>query len=114
MNKDLRKMKDICDRYNSNLIFINLPTNYFTGHIVIRTPTDYLNSYFEKNNNVDSIYRNIANSNGVPYIELTDHFIGLRNKTEYYCRYDGHPNKRGYDEIAKYIGSQLIKLDPLR
>ncbi len=114
MNKDFKGMKEICDKYNSNLLFINLPQNRFTGHIVIRTPSDVLNSYFETNNRVDSIYRSIADANKLPYIELTDHFIGLQSKFEYFFRYDGHPNEKGYEEIAKYIGKQLIEQQILR
>lgn len=109
MNNDIKEMKDICDKNNSNLIFINIPMNYFTGHIVIRTPSDVLNPYFELNNNVDSIYRSIANANNLPYIEMTDHFIGLQNKSDYLFKYDGHPNEKGYEEIAKYVGQQLIE-----
>jgi len=40
---------------------------------------------------------------------MTDHFIGLENKSEYYFRYDGHPNEKGYADIARYIGKQLIE-----
>ncbi len=109
MNKDIKKMRDICHKHNSKLIFINIPMNYFTGHEVIRTPSDVLNPYFEKNNNIDPIYRSIANANNLPYIELTDHFISLQNKSEYLFKYDGHPNEKGYQEIAKYIGKQLIE-----
>lgn len=109
MKKDFNEMKDICYNHNSDLIFINIPMNYFTGHEVIRTPSDVLNPYFEKNNNIDPIYRSVANANGLPYIELTDHFIGLQNKSEYLFKYDGHPNENGYEEIANYIGSQLIE-----
>ena len=108
MKKDFNGMKDICYNYNSDLIFINIPMNYFTGHEVIRTPGDVLNPYFEKNNNIDPIYRSVANANDLPYIELTDHFIGLQNKSEYLFKYDGHPNENGYQEIANYIGKQLI------
>ena len=102
-------MKAICDKYHSNLIFINLPINSFTGHTVVRTPSDVLNSYFETNNNIDPIYRSIAKAHDLPYIELTKHFISLQNKSEYFFRYDGHPNEKGYKEIAKYIGKQLIE-----
>ena len=109
MNNDFNIMRGICNKYNSDLIFINIPMNYFTGHIVIRTPSDVLNSYFETNNNIDPIYRSIANTNNLSYIELTDHFIGLQNKSEYLFKYDGHPNEKGYEEIAKYIGKQLIE-----
>jgi len=35
MSKDLNEMKDICYNNSSGLIFINIPINYFTGHIVI-------------------------------------------------------------------------------
>ena len=114
MNEDIKGMKDICDKYNSILIFINLPLNYFTGHIVIRNPSDILNSYFETNNNIDPIYRSIANANDLPYIELTKYFIGLQNKSEYFFRYDGHPNEKGYEEIAKYIAKQLIEQGKLK
>ena len=109
MTKNFKEMRDICYKNTSKLIFINIPMNYFTGHEVIRTPSDVLNSYFEKNNNIDPIYRSIAKSNNLPYIELTDHFIGLQNKSAYLFKYDGHPNKKGYEEIAKYIGEQLIE-----
>ncbi len=109
MKKDFNEMKEICYNHNSDLIFINIPMNYFTGHEVIRTPSDVLNPYFEKNNNIDPIYRSVANANDLPYIELTDHFIGLRNKSEYLFKYDGHPNENGYKEIANYIGKQLIE-----
>ena len=43
------------------------------------------------------------------YIELTEHFVGLQNKSEYFFKYDGHPNKKGYEEIAEYIGKHLIE-----
>lgn len=109
MSNDFAIMKDICSKYNSSLIFINIPTNYFTGHTVIRSPSDILNKYYESNNNIDPIYRSIANENNIPYIELTDHFIGLQNKSEYLYKYDGHPNEKGYEEIAHYIGKQLVK-----
>lgn len=109
MSNDFAVMKNICSKYNSELIFINIPTNYFTGHIVIRTPSDILNKYYESNNNIDPIYRSIAHKNNLPYIELTDHFIGLQNKSEYLFKYDGHPNENGYEEIANYIGKQLIE-----
>ena len=91
-----------------------MPTNRFTGHIVIRTPSDVLNSYFETNNNIDPIYHSIANANDLPYMELTKHFIGLQNKSEYFFRYDGHPNEKGYEEIAQYIGKQLIEQNKLK
>lgn len=109
MNKDIKEMRDICYKHNSELIFINIPMNYFTGHVVIRTPNDILNPYFENNNNIDTIYRSIANANNLPYIEMTDHFIGLQNKSDYLFKYDGHPNEKGYEEIAKYVGQQLIE-----
>lgn len=109
MNKDVAEMRDNCYKYDTKLIFINLPNNYFTGHNVIRTPSDILNSYYETHNKIDPIYRSVANTNNLPYIEITKHFIGLQNKSDYYFRYDGHPTEKGYEEIANYIGEQLIK-----
>lgn len=58
---------------------------------------------------MDSIYRSIADTNELPYIELTEHFIGLQSKSDYFFKYDGHPNEKGYEEIAKNIGKQLIE-----
>jgi len=109
MRRDFRGMKDICKNNNAILYFVNLPINYYTGHQVIRTPGDVLNSYFETHNNIDSIYRSVATECALPYIELTQHFMGLQDKSEYFFRYDGHPNERGYEEIAFYIGKQLIE-----
>lgn len=113
MDKDFKEMAHICEKYNSQLVFMNLPINVFTGHIVVRTPSDVLNSYYETNNNIDPIYRSIANTNDLPYIELTDYFIDLQDKSGYFFMYDGHPNEKGYEEIAKYIGGQLIEQDIL-
>jgi len=109
MDKDIKEMKAICQDNNCNLVFINLPENCFTGHKVIRAPVDFLNPYLESNNNIDSIYKSVAASNGLPYIQLTEHFLWLEDKTRYFYKYDGHPNINGYSEIAVYVGEQLIK-----
>ncbi|HKP32378.1 MAG TPA: SGNH/GDSL hydrolase family protein [Chitinophagaceae bacterium] len=103
MDEDVRTMKQSFD----NIVFVNLPLNFFTGHEVIRTAGDIMDPYFRDNNKIDSIYRAAAEKNSVPYIELTNHFLGL-NKTEYFYRFDGHPNAKGYKEIADYIGEQLV------
>lgn len=109
MNEDFKDMKNICNTHNSTLVFINLPTSLFTGHAVIRTPSDVLNSYFKTHNNIDAVYHSVAAHNDLPYIELTDHFIHLRDKSSFFFRYDGHPNERGYAEMAEFIGKQLIE-----
>jgi lysophospholipase L1-like esterase len=109
MKKDIKSMLEICSLNNSKMIFINMPTNIFTGHNVNRTPSDILNNYFMENNKIDSIYQSIAHENNLPYIELTRHFIDLEDKNKYFFKYDGHPNEIGYNEIAKYIGDQLIE-----
>jgi lysophospholipase L1-like esterase len=108
MNKDIKSMKEICSYNNTKLVFINLPINSFAGHVVIRTPSDLLNDYFMENNKIDSIYQSIAQENNLPYIELTKHFIELDEKNKYFFKYDGHPNEAGYNEIAKFVGNQLI------
>jgi lysophospholipase L1-like esterase len=111
MDKDVKDMKAICQNNNCNLIFINLPEDTFTGNKDIRTPRDrdVLNPYFEKNNKIDSIYHSIATSNCLPYIQLTEYFLSLEHNTKYFFLYDGHPNEKGYEEIANYIGKQLIE-----
>ncbi len=109
MNTDIKEMKAICNENNANMVFINIPINHFTGHTVIRTSTDVFNPYFVKNNKIDSLYYSVATANNLPYLELTDHFINLDNKSDYLFKYDGHPNEKGYAEIAKYIGGQLIE-----
>ena len=35
--------------------------------------------------------------------------MGLQNKSDYLFKYDGHPNEKGYREMAEYIGKQLIE-----
>ncbi len=111
MGKDFKEMNNICKENNSDLIFINIPMDYFTGHVVVRDPSNILNSYYIEHNNIDSIYRSIAEANNLPYIEMTDHFIELDNKTDYFFKYDGHPNEKGYNEIAKFIYINLIEDD---
>lgn len=109
LNNIIKKMKLLCDKHNSKMIFVNLPMATFTGHKIITSPNDIFNEYFKENNNIDGIYRNIAQSNKIPYIELTNHFIELEDKTKYFFKFDYHPNKNGYSEIANYIGEELTK-----
>ena len=110
MDKDIKNMKFLCNQNNAELVFVNMPTARFTGHKVVSTPADVFNIYYEKNNHLDSIYQSIAIQNKLPYIELTNHFIELFPKDKYYYKFDGHPNKNGYAEIAEYIGTELLKL----
>ena len=84
----------------------------FTGHRVIRTPSDILDPYFEKNNKIDSIYRALTTHNQVSYLQLTEHFISLPDKTAYFYRFDGHPNPKGYREIAEYVGEYINPMLP--
>lgn len=108
MNNDIKEMKRICEENKTKLIFINLPTNDFTGHRVVKNSADILQPFFMKNNKIDSLYQHIAFKNGIQYMQLTERFIELDDKNDYFFKFDGHPNKKGYEEIAKYIGTQLI------
>lgn len=109
MNSDFEKIKAVCETNGAQLIFINLPMNYFTGHIVERMPSDLLNDYFMKNNRIDSIYSSVATTNQIPYLELTSHFKSLADKRKYFFKFDGHPNQDGYREIANQVGMYLIE-----
>ena len=109
MRKDFLEMKTICERNSVDLIFINLPEASFTGHKVIKSPQQNIfDKYFYDNNNIDSIYRSIADYLKIPYFELTDEFKQLESKTSYFFKYDGHPNEKGYEEISKGICDFLI------
>lgn len=108
LDKDIKSMKELCIKNNCRLVFVNLPMNILTGHKVIRTPSDIMDPYFMEYNHIDSIYRSVAEKNGLPYIELTQHFKDLKEKTSYFFKYDGHPNKNGYREIGYYTAEQLI------
>lgn len=110
MLEDIGAMRQICDKSNTEMVFVNIPMNYFTGHFVVRNPSDILNSYFYSHNNIDEIYKTVADVNNVTYFELTDHFSNLLDKSNYLFKYDGHPNENGYNEIAEYIGQQLIDM----
>jgi len=66
-----------------------------------------MDPYFASHNHIDSMYHSLAGKAGMPYIELTKHFLGL-DKDGYFFLYDGHPTPKGYDAIAGYVGSQLI------
>lgn len=109
MNIDFEKMNAVCKANTAVLMFINLPMNYFTGHVVERMPSDVLNAYYENNNHIDSIYASIAKTNQLPYLQLTQHFKDLTEKEKYFFKYDGHPNKEGYQQIANEIGKHLIE-----
>ena len=102
-------MKSICKKVNSNLVFVNMPTSTFTGHKVIRMANDSISLYFENNNRIDSIYSSIASLNKLAYIEMTKHFLSLEKKSNYFFKFDVHPNEKGYNEMDEYIGKELIK-----
>ena len=109
MKKDFEDMQLICKENSTGLVFINLPINYFTGHKVTRIPIDYyINDYLYYNNKIDSIYRSISGHVNIPYLELTNRFKQLNDKSAYFFKYDGHPNEKGYEEIANGIGEYLI------
>jgi hypothetical protein len=103
-------MKMTCVENNTNLAFVNMPMSSFTGHQVIRTPADILDPYFVANNKIDSIYRSLASGNNIAYIEMTQQFISLPDKTGYFYRFDGHPNAHGYKEIGRLVGVELLKM----
>lgn len=109
MIKDVEILKAICMQNNAQLVFVNMPMNYFTNHRVIRTSNDTLTAYLTNHNKIDSIYSAIARLNTLSYIELTSHFNGLMDKEKFFFLFDGHPNENGYSEIAKYIGNQLVE-----
>jgi lysophospholipase L1-like esterase len=113
MKKDFETMQSICRENGSDLVFVNLPTNYFTGHKVIRMPLDIVNEFLYHNNKIDSIYRSVANDLDISYLELTDRFKALEDKNAYFFKYDGHPNEKGHEEIAKSVGQFLISENKL-
>lgn len=114
MKEDLKEIKAICQDNNSSLIFVNLPIADFTGHKTIR-PEVYkiMNKYLEQNNHIDSLYHSVALANQVQYMELTDLFMELEDKSKYFFQIDGHPNELGQLEIGNYIGAQLIENEQL-
>jgi lysophospholipase L1-like esterase len=114
MQADISAMKTVCSANNAQMMFINLPTIDFTGHKADRTPSDILIPFYRSHNSIDSIYRSIAESNNIHYMELTKHFEELDNKEGYFFKYDGHPNKNGYAEIAQYIADDLINLNIIK
>lgn len=109
MSIDLKGMKEVAAQYNARIVFVNMPYNQFTGHKVIRMPTDELDEYLRNNNRIDSIYRKLALDNGMDYIELTDYFSKLNPKDSFFFKYDGHPTRKGYNAMADYISEALIQ-----
>ncbi len=109
MSGELRQIREVCERHSAKTVFVNMPNSEFTGHRVVRMPTDVLNVYLMENNRIDSMYRKLAADNGMDYIELTGHFLRLTPKDSFFFKYDGHPNLRGYEEIAGYVSEELIR-----
>ena len=110
MKRDFAEMSTLCRDNGAQLVFVNLPFNVYVGHEVVRNSNDSLNTRLEQNNKIDSIYRAVAESSGVPYIQLTEGFRALPDKSAYFFRFDGHPNAKGQDEMAKEVGQQLLKM----
>ena len=108
MNKDIAGIKTLCSANNCALVFLNLPTHIFAGHKQPAMPDDSLDGWFLKNNRSDSLYRNIAFTNHVPYVEFTNEFRATEDTVAYFFRYDRHPNERGYEKIAGLTGRYLM------
>ncbi len=106
---DLSEIKNLCEKYSADVIYVNLPESEFIGHIVKRTAlVNNLNNYISSNNRIDSIHRSIADFVNIPYIQLTERFEQLEDKTAYFYKYDGHPNHKGYQVMAEGIYEFLI------
>ncbi len=110
MARDFAEMSAFCRDNGAKLVFVNLPFNIYVGHRVVRNFTDSLDARIEQNNKVDSIYRAVAEGNGLPYVQLTEGFRALPDKSAYFYRFDGHPNAKGHDEMAHQVGQQLLKM----
>lgn len=109
VKQDLSEIKDLCKKYSAEIIYINLPETEFIGHIVIRSALiNNLNDYLSNNNNIDFVHKSIADYVNIPYLQLTERFEQLEDKNAYFFKYDGHPNQRGYEEMAKGIYEFLI------
>lgn len=108
MKSDFGEMKQLCNQFKSNLVFLNLPINTFVGHEVTRNSTDPLNSYFRNNNHIDSMYSAVAQENKIPFLSLTTPFDTLSNKSGYFFKYDGHPTKSGQEIIAHHVGEFVL------
>ncbi len=108
MTKDIASVNSYCASHGAKLLFLNLPTHSFAGHKQPALPGDELDGWYASNNQVDPLYRWVADVNQVPYLELTK----LMNDTgDYFFRYDGHPNERGYEKIASLAGQYLLASD---
>jgi hypothetical protein len=114
MSAELRQIRELCERHSARVVFVNMPSNDFTGHRVVRMPTDELNEYLVTHNRIDSMYRQLARDNRMDYMELTEHFLRLSPKDSFFFKYDGHPNRRGYEEIASFLSEELIRREYLK
>jgi lysophospholipase L1-like esterase len=110
LKNDIQAIKNLCEQYQCRLIFVNLPSNVFTGHTVIRNSTTdpLFNDYLYKNNHVDAIYQSTAEAANVPYLEMTELFKKLHPKDKYFYLYDGHPTPLGYEVMGRTVGQYLL------
>lgn len=109
VKQDLSEIKDLCKKYSAEVVYINLPETEFIGHKVVRSAlVNNLNDYLSINNRIDPIHKSIADYVNIPYLQLTERFEQLEDKNAYFFKYDGHPNQRGYEEMAKGIYGFLI------
>lgn len=109
MEKDIAAIKILCSANNAKPVFLNLPTHIFSGHKQAAMPDDSLDAWFQKNNKIDSLYRNIAFKNSISYFELTNKFRTTADSVIYFFRYDRHPNEKGYEKIAELTGQYLME-----
>jgi lysophospholipase L1-like esterase len=110
LQKDLMEMKLFCDSNKIPMHVLNMPTATFAGHKIIRkTGEKQMNEYLASHNEIDPLYRNVCGQLNIPYFEMTTQFADLKEKDKYFFLYDGHPNPKGYGEIAYLIADYLKK-----
>ncbi len=110
MKNDFAVMNRICLMNHAKLIFLNLPRADFTGHHLVELApgTDLRRTYLYNNNKIDSIYQAIANQTNIPYVDMTNRFKNLADKSAYFFGFDDHPTVKGQEQIAFAVGEFLI------
>ena len=90
ISKNFDSIKNLIDKYNDNIIFIQIQT---------------LDEIYNKGKNYNSVYAEKF------ITSLTDkHFhCGFENDPSYFYNYDGHPNEVGYKKLYNCVSKILNK-----
>lgn len=109
MDKAIHQIKQTCAAHNCQAVFVNTPFSPCVGRNLVKwEEMGYVYPQgLDSVNNIDGMYKAVAERNEMPYVELTDYYRQHVDSGVLYIKYDCHPTPYGYkligDTLSKYV-----------